>query len=320
MGSGTRHALAGPDAASGVATSLYLPGSSHSPRDPAARDALSVILPDRSCCPMAIPALDRPFETLLVTEPAEHILQVTLNRPQRANAFTTAMGQELIAVFQALEAAPASYRCIVLTGAGERAFCAGADLKERNGMTDEQFAAQHYLFERMARAVLACPMPLLGAINGAAFAGGLELALCCDFAYAAETARFALTEVTLGIMPGAGGTQNLPRTIGERRAKEVILTGRPFSAADALAWGMVNQLHPAPELLPAVLETARMIAANAPLSVRQAKKAITQGLQMDRASGMLFEIEAYYQLIPTADRTEGIAAFNEKRQPKFIGR
>ena len=268
---------------------------------------------------MPFAALDHPFETLLLAEPAEHILQVTLNRPDRANAFTSQMGRELIEVFQALEETPGAYRCVVLTGAGERAFCAGADLKERNGMSDADFAAQHYLFERMARAVLACPMPLLGAINGAAFAGGLELALCCDFAYAAEGARFALTEVTLGIMPGAGGTQNLPRTIGERRAKEVILTGRPFSAQDALAWGMVNRLHPAADLLPAVLDTAKTIAANAPLSVRQAKKSITQGLQMDRASGMLFEIEAYYQLIPTADRTEGIAAFNEKRKPVFKG-
>jgi len=264
--------------------------------------------------------LDLTPTTLLLTEPAEHILQVTLNRPDRANAFTSQMARELIAVFQALEAEPRLYRCVVLTGAGERAFCAGADLKERNGMTDAEFSAQHYLYERMARAVLACPMPLLGALNGAAFAGGLELALCCDFAYAAETARFALTEVTLGIMPGAGGTQNLPRTIGERRAKEVILTGRPFSAQDALAWGMVNRLLPPAELLPAVLETAATIAGNAPLSVRQAKKSITQGLQMDRASGMLFEIEAYYQLIPTEDRSEGIRAFNEKRKPAFKGR
>ena len=263
--------------------------------------------------------LDRPYATLLLSEPAQHVLQVTLNRPDRANAFTSQMAQELLMVFQSLEAEPGLYRCVVLTGAGERAFCAGADLKERNEMTDAEFRSQHYLFERMARAVLACPSPLIGAINGAAFAGGLELALCCDFAYAADTARFALTEVTLGIMPGAGGTQNLPRTIGERRAMEVILTGRPFSAADALAWGMVNRLLPADELLPAVLDTARTIAANAPLSVRQAKKSITHGLQMDRASGMLFEIEAYYQLIPTEDRSEGIRAFNEKRKPVFKG-
>jgi enoyl-CoA hydratase/carnithine racemase len=267
-----------------------------------------------------LPALDRPFDTLLVQSPDPHLLLVTLNRPERANAFTTRMGEEILHVFQALEAEPAAFRCVILTGAGDRAFCAGADLKERDGMSDEAFARQHYLFERMARAVLACPAPLIGAINGAAFAGGLELALCCDFAYASESARFALTEVTLGIMPGAGGTQNLPRSIGERRAKEVILTGRPFSAQDALAWGMVNRLCPPAELLPAVLDTAGAIAANAPRSVRQAKKAITQGLQMDRASGMLFEIEAYHQLIGTADRLEGIRAFNEKRRPVFTGR
>ena len=121
-------------------------------------------------------------------------------------------------------------------------------------------------------------------------------------------------------MPGGGGTQNLPRAIGERRAKEAIFTGRPFSAEDALNWGVVNRLCPPGEVLAAVLETARAIRDNAPISVRQAKKAITHGLQMDRASGMLFEIEAYYQLIPTEDRSEGINAYVEKRKPVFKGR
>lgn len=268
---------------------------------------------------MRLATLERPLEAIRLEE-RDHLLIVTLNRPERANAFTTRMGDELRATFEALAAAPGAYRCAILTGAGDRAFCAGADLKERDGMTDADFAAQHYLFERMARAVLACPVPLLGAVNGAAFAGGLELMLCCDFAYAAETARFALTEVTLGIMPGAGGTQNLPRAVGERRAKEIILTGRPFSAADALEWGLVNRLCPVGTVLDAVLETAAVIAANAPLSVRQAKKSITTGLQLPRDQAMLFEIEAYYQLIPTADRTEGIRAYNEKRKPDFQGR
>ncbi len=267
---------------------------------------------------MPIAAFESPFETLEVTEPDASVLLVTLNRPERANAFTTRMAEELLAVFNALEAEPDAYRCVVLTGAGERAFCAGADLKERDGMTDAEFS--HHLFERCFRSLLACPPPLIAAINGAAFAGGLELALCCDFAYASDAARFALTEVTRGIMPGGGGTQNLPRAIGERRAKEAIFTGRPFSAEDALNWGVVNRLFPPGEVLPAVLETARTIRDNAPLSVRQAKKAITAGLQMDRASGMLFEIEAYYQLIPTEDRSEGINAYVEKRKPVFKGR
>jgi enoyl-CoA hydratase/carnithine racemase len=265
-------------------------------------------------------ALEGPFETLKVTEPDSSVLLVMLNRPERANAFTTRMAEELLAVFSAVEAEPDAYRCVVLTGAGDRAFCAGADLKERDGMTDADFSRQHYLFERCFRSLLACPPPLVAAINGAAFAGGLELALCCDFAYASDAARFALTEVTRGIMPGGGGTQNLPRAIGERRAKELIFTGRPFSAEDALNWGVVNRLCPPGEVLAAVLETARAIRDNAPLSVRQAKKAITTGLQMDRASGMLFEIEAYYQLIPTEDRLEGINAYVEKRKPVFKGR
>jgi enoyl-CoA hydratase/carnithine racemase len=269
---------------------------------------------------MPLAALDQEFATVTVAEPSAQVLAVTLNRPERANSLTTRMAEELLAVFGALEAEPDAYRCVILTGAGDRVFCAGADLKERDGMSDADFARQHYLYERCFRAMLACPPPLIAAINGAAFAGGLELALCCDFAYASKTARFALTEVTRGIMPGGGGTQNLPRTIGERRAKEVIFTGQPFSAEDALAWGVVNRLCEPGEVLTEVLKTAQAICDNAPLSVRQAKKAITTGLQMDRASGMLFEIEAYYQLIPTEDRVEGINAYVEKRTPVFKGR
>jgi enoyl-CoA hydratase/carnithine racemase len=172
----------------------------------------------------------------------------------------------------------------------------------------------------MVRAFIACPAPVIGAVNGAAYAGGCELALCCDFIYAAESARFALTEVTLGIMPGAGGTQSLPRAVGERRAKEIILTGRPFTAAEAHGWGMVNRVCAPGKVVEEALETARQIADNAPISVRQAKHAIHFGLQMDLASGMMLEIEAYNRMIPTADRREGIASFNEKRKPRFQGR
>lgn len=269
---------------------------------------------------MQIARLDTPLTTLKLEEPEAGLLTITLNRPERGNSLSTAMGEEIIHVFGALEAEPDAYRCVVLTGAGERVFCAGADLKERDGMSDADFSRQHYLFERAFRAILACPPPIIAAINGAAFAGGLEMALQCDFAYASSTARFALTEVTRGIMPGGGGTQLLPRAIGERRAKEVILTGQPFSAEDALAWGIVNKLCEPGTVLAEVLKTARTIRDNAPISIRQAKKAITQGLQMDRTSGLLFEIEAYYQTIPTEDRLEGIRAFNEKRPPVFKGR
>ena len=268
---------------------------------------------------MKLPAFDRPLETLLLAEPADGLLLVTLNRPDRANAMSTTMGEELIATFSALEVAPDAYRCVVLTGAGERAFCAGADLKERDGMDDATFSRQHYMFERMMRAILACPPPLIGALNGAAFAGGLEIALSCDFCYASREARFALTEVTRGIMPGGGGTQHLPRAIGARRAKEAIFTGEPFSAEQALAWGVVNRLCEPGRVLDEVLATAARIGANAPISVRQAKKSVDNGLQTDLRTGMLFEIEAYYQLIPTEDRREGITAYNERRTPRFKG-
>lgn len=260
------------------------------------------------------------WETLLVAQPEPGLLLVTLNRPERANAMSTRMGEELIALFGMLEADLDLARAVVLTGAGERVFCAGADLKQRDGMDDAAFQRQHYMFERMMRALLACPVPLIGAINGAAYAGGLEIALCCDFAYAAEGSRFALTEVTRGIMPGGGGTQQLPRTIGPRRAKEVIFTGEPFSAEQALDWGIINRLCAPGTVVEQALATARRIANNAPISIRQAKKSVDFGLGTDLRTGMQMEIEAYYQLIPTEDRREGIAAFNEKRVPVFKGR
>src|SRR5438094_8577680 len=187
-------------------------------------------------------AMDRSYETLKVEDQGDGLVLLALNRPQVANAMNTQMGRDLLDFFDEVNADPLACRVIVVTGAGDKAFCAGGDLKERQGMTDETWQAQHLLFERMVRAFIGCPVPVLGAINGAAYAGGCELALCCDFLYAADTARFALTEVTLGIMPGAGGTQNLPRAVGERRAKEIILTGRPFSATEAFDWGMVNRL------------------------------------------------------------------------------
>lgn len=259
------------------------------------------------------------YQTLRVEEQPGSVLLATLDRPQVANAFNTQAALELHDVFRSLEKSEA-HRCVVLTGAGDKAFCAGADLKERNSLSDDQWHAQHATFERMFRAVLECPIPLIAAVNGAAYAGGLELMLLCDFAYASRTARFALTEVSLGIMPGGGGTQTLPRVAGERRAKELILAARPFSAEEALDWGVVNKLCEPDSLLEETLATARRIAGNAPLSVRQAKQAIGAGLQTDLRSGMKLELDAYNTLVGTEDRREGIRAFNEKRKPVFKGR
>ncbi|MDB5416104.1 MAG: caiD 1 [Rubritepida sp.] len=260
------------------------------------------------------------FETLALEEPAPHLLIVRLNRPEVANALNTQMGRDLLALWTALTEDSRGIRCVVFTAAGGRVFCAGGDLKERNGMSDADWQAQHEIFERAYWALMDCPIPVIAAVNGHAYAGGLEMVLACDFAYAAEGVRFALTEVTLGIMPGAGGTQNLPRAVGERRAKEIILTGKPFTAEQALEWGILNALHAPEALMPAALETAGRIAANAPLSVRQAKKSIHYGLQMDLRTGFRFEIEAYNRLVGTEDRIEGIRSFNEKRKPEFRGR
>lgn len=260
------------------------------------------------------------YETITVEHPREHTVLVTLNRPEVANAMNTQMGLDLLAVFDGFCAAPNRQRCVVLTGAGPKAFCAGGDLKQRNGMTDEQWQDQHLIFERMLRAIIACPVPVIAAINGAAYAGGMEISLACDFIYAAEHARFALTEVTLGIMPGAGGTQNLPRAVGARRAKEILLTGKPFTVQEAYDWGMVNRICKADTLLTEALETAAVIAGNAPISTRQIKQSVNYGLNMDLQSGMMFEIEAYNRMVPTDDRREGIRAFNEKRKPVYKGR
>lgn len=260
------------------------------------------------------------YDTVATAMASAHVLQVTLNRPQVGNALNTQMGRDLLDLWNRLTEDPGDVRCVVLTGAGDKIFCAGGDLKERNGMSRQAWQRQHELFERQYWTLADLPTPVIAAVNGHAYAGGLEMALCCDFIYASSSARFALTEVTLGIMPGAGGTQNLPRAIGERRAKEIIMTGKPFDGAQALAWGLINQLHEPVAVLAAALETAATIAANAPLSVRQVKKSIRYGGQMELRTAYRFEVEAYNHLIDTEDRMEGVKAFNEKRKPAFHGR
>ena len=187
-------------------------------------------------------------------------------------------------------------------------------------MSDEAWRRQHALGEQAFRAVIDCAVPILAAVNGAAFGGGCELLLLADFAYAARSARFALPETTLGIMPGAMGTQMLPRACGVRRAKEIVLTGAAFSAEEALAWGVVNRVCDDDALMREALATAARIADNAPIAVRQAKKSLDIATQVDLRSGYAFELEAYNQLVPTEDRQEGVRAFAQRRKPDFQGR
>ena len=260
-----------------------------------------------------------PYATLVLETPAAHTLLVTLNRPEVANAFNTQMATDLMHLFESLGLDSDERRCVVLTGAGDKAFCAGGDLKQRDGMSNQAWTRQHLVYERMIRAILECPLPIIAAVNGAAYGGGCELAAAVDFAFASSNARFAMTETSLGIIPGAGGTQTLPRAVGERRAKELILSARRFSAGEALSWGLVNAVYAPEQLLDEALQVAGRIAANAPIAVRQAKQAIHRGLQMSLADGLGFEIEAYNRTVPTDDRVEGVKAFNQKRTPEFKG-
>lgn len=258
------------------------------------------------------------YTTLKYDSAAPKIPIVTLQRPELRNAINSAMMAELLDVWRGI-AQDAVVRCVVLTGAG-KAFCAGADLKERNGLTVETWRGQHETLEAAMEAMIACPVPIIAAVNGPACGGGLELVLASDFAYAASNATFAMPEVTVGIMPGAMGTQNLPRACGLRRAREICFTGASFSAVEALEWGVVNRLCEPDSLVDEVLAVAGRIAENAPLAVRQAKRATAAAQEVDLKAGYRIELEAYNRLIPTADREEGIRAFNEKRKPQFQGR
>jgi enoyl-CoA hydratase/carnithine racemase len=257
------------------------------------------------------------MSTVEISEPSEGVKVVTLSRPEAANALNTAMGEELLALWQEL-ARDASVRAAVLTGAG-RFFCAGADLKERDGMSDQQWSDQHVMFEAMIRAQLACPFPIIAAVNGAAMGGGCEMALACDFAWASSDARLGLPEVGLGIIPGLGGTQYVVRAAGERRAAELLMSGLPIDAAQALEFGLVNRVTPPDELMAQVLERARVIAGKAPLSVRALKKVVRGGAALPLDEAMDLELAQYNRLFKTQDRREGVAAFNQKRTAVFRG-
>jgi enoyl-CoA hydratase/carnithine racemase len=260
------------------------------------------------------------YRHLLVTRSGDgYVVTVIINRPEQMNAMNTALGEDLLACFEALARDPDA-RAIVFTGAGGRAFCAGGDLKERDGMTDEAWRAQHVVFEQAAFRILRCPIPVIAAVEGAALGGGCELALLADFVVAGDTAVFGMPETTLGIFPGIGGTQLLPRLVGAPLAKELIFTGRRIRADEAKAVGLVNHVIPAGQALAKAAEIATTIAQNGPIAVRQAKKAIAYGGETDLETGMILAIEAYNATVLTEDRLEGVRAFNEKRRPHFKGR
>ena len=250
-----------------------------------------------------------------------HVALLTLDRPEVMNALSFDTLGALRAHVDRL-AGEKDVRAVLVTGAGEKAFSAGADLKERVGFTEQQTRAFVARIGETFEALAALPMPTLAAINGVAFGGGCELALACDLRLMSRSAQIGLTETSLAIIPGAGGTQRLPRIVGEARAKELIFTARRVAAEEALRIGLVHEVCEPGELLARARALAASIAANGPLAVRAAKEAI--GLSesgADLAAGLRRERELYLQrVLPSADRLEALAAFRDKRPPRFEGR
>jgi enoyl-CoA hydratase/carnithine racemase len=256
---------------------------------------------------------------VLVQRKEGPIAILELARPERMNALNRPLLQALTEAVEALAVDP-EVRAVVLTGQG-KAFCAGADLKERATMSPPEVRTFLRRIRALMDALEAMPKPVIAAVNGLALGGGTELALACDLRVVAEGARLGLTETSLAIIPGAGGTQRLPRLVGKGRAKELIFSARQVPAQEALAIGLAEELAPDGEALSqAVAMAGRIVAVAAPIALAQAKFAINQGLEVDLASGLALEAKAYEVTIPTEDRTEALAAFAEKRKPVFQGR
>ncbi|OZU90202.1 enoyl-CoA hydratase [Virgibacillus indicus] len=249
----------------------------------------------------------------------EHIAIISLNRPGAANAMSNNLLVELNEIIKKVDQDSSVY-CTIITGNSEKAFCAGADLKERKGMSEKQvIKAVRYIGDTVT-AVENMRMPVIAALNGVAFGGGLELALACDIRIAAKHAKLGLTETSLAIIPGAGGTQRLTRLIGLGQAKRMIYTAKPVHAEDAFRIGLVEQLADSNNLMDEVLKMAIMITGNGPVSLQQAKTAINKGIQTDIATGLAIEHLCYKETIPTSDRLEGLQAFKEKRKPVYTGK
>lgn len=242
----------------------------------------------------------------------------TIDGEPRRNALSRAMVGELLENLARLRD-DRTVRCVVVTGSGEKAFCAGADLKERVAMSADEVHRFLRSLRDALRAIETAPQAFVAALNGAALGGGLELALACDLRVAVEGAEMGLPEVGLGIIPGAGGTVRLPRAIGVARAKDLILTGRRVGAAEALTLGLVSRVAPAGTLRQVALDVAGMVARNAPVSLRQAKRAVDGGLHLDLDAALDHESAMYQDCLRTQDRLEALRAFAEKRKPVFTG-
>ncbi|QDV06600.1 putative enoyl-CoA hydratase echA8 [Planctomycetes bacterium Poly30] len=263
---------------------------------------------------------DVPDQPELVTMSREgDLVWLTIDRPEVMNCLSFPTLRRFRTLLEELRG-DLSIRCILITGAGERAFCAGADLKERKTMPAERVPD----FVRNIRGVMDdvanMPQPTVAVVQGFAFGGGTELMLACDLRIAASEATFGLTETTLAIIPGAGGTQRLPRLIGSSRAKDLILTGRKLDAAEAERIGLLNRVAPRAELRAAATELAETIASNGPVAVRAAKAAIDLGTEAPIQEGLEIEAKCYERVLPTQDRLEALAAFAEKRKPRYEGR
>jgi enoyl-CoA hydratase/carnithine racemase len=244
----------------------------------------------------------------------------TIDRPDRMNSLSRATLFALGKLAREAAVDP-KVRAVIVTGAGEKAFCAGADLKERQGMTENDVRVQVELYRSELGPLDRSPKPVVAAINGVAFGGGLELALLCDLRVAAAHAQLALPETSLGIIPGAGGTQRLPRLVGEARAKELILLARRLTADEALAWGLVNRVTPAgTNVVDDAVAWLEPVANGAPLAQAAALEAIDRSFDTSLELGLELEKVSYDKVLVSEDRREALAAFAEKRKPRFTGK
>ncbi|WP_121613151.1 enoyl-CoA hydratase [Mesobacillus foraminis] len=262
---------------------------------------------------------DGSAKNVLIEKMSSGVAIITLNRPEAANALSKKLLFEFHGILQELKN-DGDIRAVILTGAGEKAFCAGADLKERKEMSENEARRTVRLIAGTVNELASLPQPVIAALNGAAFGGGMELALACDLRIGSLNAQMGLTETSLGIIPGAGGTQRLPRLIGPGKAKELIFTAKRLNAWEAESIGLLEYAVPANQLQETALKWAADIAKNAPLALIQSKVAINKGLEVDLETGLKIEELAYSALIPSQDRLEGLKAFAEKRPPVFKGR